>query len=220
MSKWRTKVEESRSDKPPTKDRSDQPPKLVRVKKTQSTNSSESVAKKWLNKSKVGKAAHPGTHPGGHPGAHTGADTAARRQLPSTTASKWTTAKSKTLALNRLNNGALIPQNKSGVNTSSSAQSILGNKASSLQSSLVNKPPSTAPKSVPNTRANWRTAAVKSKAIGSLTKPVGPSGTVGAKKPFVPYKTPSKSGVGVKPGLSTKRGPTKLGGTKMGGKFF
>ena len=267
VSKWRMRVDERRSepDKPLTKDRSDQPPKLVRVQKTEGSNSSESVAKKWLSKSKAGRAAH----------------TAPRRQLPATTGSKWAAAKSKTLAVNRLNNLAKhagpLPQNNSGDATtgtrvnalkSSSAQSILANKPSSLQSSFANKPSSlqssfankpsslqssfankpsslqssfankpsslqssfankpvhpssasAAPKSAPNARANWRTAAVKSKTVGNLTKSVG-SSTVGSKKPYVPYKSPAKSGMGMKPGLAAKRGPQKLGGAKMGGKFF
>ena len=265
VSKWRMRVEERRSepDKPLTKDRSDQPPKLVRVQKTEGSNSSESVAKKWLNKSKVGRAAH----------------TAPRRQLPATTGTKWAAAKNKTLAVNRLNNLAKhagpLPQNNSGDATagtrvnalkSGSAQSILANKPSSLQSSFANKPSSlqpsfankpsslqasfankpsslqsrfankpsslqssfankpthpssAAPKSAPNARANWRTAAVKSKTVGNFTKSVG-SSTVGSKKPYVPYKSPAKSGMGVKPGMAAKRGPPKLGGAKMGGKFF
>ena len=53
-------------------------------------------------------------------------------------------------------------------------------------------------------------------------KPAAATSTLGAKKPYVPYKSPAKPGLGARPGLGGpgKRAPVKMGGGKMGGKFF
>jgi len=229
VSKWRTKVDEKRQDKQLSKDRADQPPKLVKANKTSSNVSSESAAKKWLSKSKVGSGAH-------HP---------VLRQPPSSATSKWTTARSRTLAVNRLNGLAkqaappsLHHSGKPAPGTHNTRGNLLQSsgsviKAGSLQSSLANRPSSlqtkpflpssSAPsKLAPGPKTNWHKAAARSKAVTNFSKPATASSTVGVKKPFVPYKSSAKPGLGTKPGLSGagKRGPVKLGGGKMGGKFF
>ena len=221
VSKWRGKVAEKESHKELSKNRSDQPPKLVRASKSSSnpgnhpsSGSSEGAAKKWLSKSKTRQLP---------------------RQPPSSASSKWATARSRTMAVNRLaslpkpapgslntrgnlaqNSGSLVRSNS----IASKASSIQSNKPSSLQNKSFLPSSSGPSKPVPGPRTNWQKAAVKTKSVSNFSKPA--SSTVGAKKPYVPYKAPAKSGVGARPGLggAGKKGPAKFGGGKMGGKFF